>query len=179
MMKSQISNETLENIYTRTSTKKYIIDKMPSDEEIDAVIKAGVSSATGKNAQSPIILRITNKEVRDNLSKINANVMGADIDPFYGAPVVLVVLAKKDVPTHVYDGSIVMANMMIAAKSLNLGACWVHRAKQEFETEYGKNLLKSLGIEDEYEGIGNLILGYPLVKSDIKKRKDNWVYVIK
>ncbi|MBP5407552.1 MAG: nitroreductase family protein, partial [Bacilli bacterium] len=81
--------------------------------------------------------------------------------------------------THVYDGSIVMANMMLAAHALGLGSCWVHRAKEEFETEYGKNLLKSLGIEEEYEGIGNLILGYEEVKSDPKPRKENWVYEIK
>ena len=174
-----MENEVLNNIYTRCSVKKYK-SEMPSDELIDAVVKAGTCAATGKNAQAPIILKITNKEVRDNLAKLNASVMGRDdIDPFYNAPVVLVVLAKKDVFTHVYDGSIVMANMMLAAHALGLGSCWVHRAKEEFETEYGKNLLKSLGIEGEYEGIGNLILGYEEVKSDPKPRKENWVYEIK
>ena len=174
-----MENEVLKNIYTRCSVKKYKSD-MPSDELIDAVVKAGTCAATGKNAQAPIILRITNKEVRDNLSKINAGVMGRDdIDPFYNAPVVLVVLAKKDVFTHVYDGSIVMANMMLAAHSLGLGSCWIHRAKEEFETEYGKNLLKSLGINEEYEGIGNLVLGYSDMDAKVKPRKDNWVYTIK
>lgn len=174
-----MNKEALENIYTRTSCKKYKSDAV-GEELIDEVVKAGVMSATGKNAQSPIILKITNKKVRDELSKLNAAVMGRDgIDPFYNAPVVLVVLAKKDVFTHVYDGSIVMANMMLAAHALGLGSCWVHRAKEEFETEYGKNLLKSLGIEEEYEGIGNLILGYEEVKSDPKPRKENWVYEIK
>ena len=102
-----------------------------------------------------------------------------DVDPFYNAPVVLVVLAKADVSTHVYDGSIVMANMMLAAHSLGLGSCWIHRAKQEFESEYGKKLLKDLGITDEYEGIGNLVLGYPEVVASPKPRKENWVYEIK
>ena len=174
-----MENEVLKNIYTRCSVKKYK-SEMPSDELIDAVVKAGTCAATGKNAQAPIILRITNKEVRDNLSKLNASIMGlSDIDPFYNAPVVLVVLAKKDVSTHVYDGSIVMDNMMLAAHSLGLGSCWIHRAKEEFETEYGKNLLKSLGINEEYEGIGNLVLGYSDMDAKVKPRKENWVYDIK
>ncbi|MCR5422882.1 MAG: nitroreductase [Bacilli bacterium] len=174
-----MNKQALENIYTRTSCKNYKSDKV-DEKLIDEVIKAGVSSATGKNAQSPIILKITNKQVRDELSALNASIMGRDgIDPFYNAPVVLVVLAKKDVFTHVYDGSIVMANMMLAAHALGLGSCWIHRAKEEFETEYGKKLLKDLGINEEYEGIGNLVLGYEEVKSNPKPRKENWVYEIK
>ena len=174
-----MNKQALENIYTRTSCKNYKSDKV-DEKLIDEVIKAGVSSATGKNAQSPIILKITNKQVRDELSALNASIMGRDgIDPFYNAPVVLVVLAKKDVFTHVYDGSIVMANMMLAAHALGLGSCWIHRAKEEFETEYGKKLLKDLGINEEYEGIGNLVLGYEEVKSNLKPRKENWVYEIK
>ena len=174
-----MNKQALENIYTRTSCKKYKSDKV-DEALIDEVIKAGVSSATGKNAQSPIIIKITNKKVRDELANLNASIMGRDgIDPFYNAPVVLVVLAKKDVFTHVYDGSIVMANMMLAAHALGLGSCWIHRAKEEFETEYGKKLLKSLGINEEYEGIGNLVLGYEEVKSNPKPRKENWVYEIK
>ena len=129
--------------------------------------------------QSPVILAVTNKEVRDKLSEINAEVMGAKNDPFYGAPVVLVVLANKAMPTAIYDGSLVMGNMMIEAKSLGLGSCWIHRAKEEFETEYGKRLLKELGIEGEYEGIGNLILGYgDGEKPRPKPRKENYVYHI-
>lgn len=174
-----MNKQALEIIYTRTSCKNYKSDKV-DEKLIDEVIKAGVSSATGKNAQSPIILKITNKQVRDELSALNASIMGRDgIDPFYNAPVVLVVLAKKDVFTHVYDGSIVMANMMLAAHALGLGSCWIHRAKEEFETEYGKKLLTDLGINEEYEGIGNLVLGYEEVKSNPKPRKENWVYEIK
>lgn len=174
-----MNKQALENIYTRTSCKNYKSDKV-DEKLIDEVIKAGVSSATGKNAQSPIIIKITNKKVRDELANLNASIMGRDgIDPFYNAPVVLVVLAKKDVFTHIYDGSIVMANMMLAAHALGLGSCWIHRAKEEFETEYGKKLLKDLGINEEYEGIGNLVLGYEEVKSNPKPRKENWVYEIK
>lgn len=133
---------------------------MPSDELIDKVINAGLYAANGRNWQSPIIIAITDKTVRDKLSKLNAKVMGADIDPFYGAPAVLVVLADKSKPTYIYDGSLAMGNMMLAAHSLGLGSCWIHRAKEEFESEEGKEILRSLGIEGDYEGIGNLVLGY-------------------
>ena len=101
-------------------------------------------------------------------------------DRFYGAPVVLIVLGQKDCPTHVYDGSLVMGNLMLAAHELGVGSCWIHRAKEEFETEFGKELLKSLGIEDEYEGIGHCVLGYP--EGDYLKapeRKENRVFSIK
>ncbi|MBR3688685.1 MAG: nitroreductase family protein, partial [Lentisphaeria bacterium] len=82
------------------------------------------------------------------------------IDPFYGAPELVVVLANKAIPTYIYDGSLVMGNMMNAAADLGVASCWVHRAKEEFESEEGKALLKSLGIEGDWEGIGHCALGY-------------------
>ncbi len=147
---------------------------------LDQIIKAGTYAATGKNHQSPIIIAVTNKEVRDRLSKINAEIMGTKTDPFYGAPVVLIVLAEKQFPTYVYDGSLVIGNMMLAAHSLGIGSCWIHRAKQEFEREEYKDLLKSLGIEGDYEGIGHCILGYSDGEEPAPApRKDNYVYYIK
>ena len=170
--------DAFEIIKDRRSVKKYT-DKPVPRELIEKVCRAGTWAATGMGRQSPIILAVTNKEVRDKLSEINAEVMGAKNDPFYGAPVVLVVLANKAMPTAIYDGSLVMGNMMIKAESLGLGSCWIHRAKEEFETEYGKRLLKELGIEGEYEGIGNLILGYgDGEKPRPKPRKENYVYHI-
>ena len=170
--------DAFEIIKDRRSVKKYT-DKPVPRELIEKVCRAGTWAATGMGRQSPIILAVTNKEVRDKLSQINAEVMGAKNDPFYGAPVVLVVLANKVMPTAIYDGSLVMGNMMIEAESLGLGSCWIHRAKEEFETEYGKRLLKELGIEGEYEGIGNLILGYgDGEKPRPKPRKENYVYHI-
>ena len=110
-------NETIKNILERRSIRKYK-DKVVSEELIDEVLKAGIYAPTGMNRQSPIIIAITNKEIRDKLSKINAKIMGVDTDPFYGAPVVIVVLANKNMPTYTYDGSLVMENMMLAANSL-------------------------------------------------------------
>lgn len=152
-------SELLDVIKTRRSIRKYKPDMVPK-EIVNKIVEAGTYAATGMGQQSPIILAVTNKEVRDKLSKWNADIMGTDIDPFYGAPVVLVVLADKNRPTAVYDGSLVMGNLMLEAHELGIGSCWIHRAKEEFETEWGKNLLKSLGINDEYEGIGHCALGY-------------------
>ena len=129
--------------------------------------------------QSPIILVIKDQAVRDQLTKLNAAAMGMDIDPFYGAPELLVVLANKAVPTYVYDGSLVMGNMMNAAADLGDASCWIHRAKEEFESEEGKAILKQLGIEGDYEGIGNLILGYAAKPAGAAApRKENYVYSV-
>ena len=150
----------LENIFSRKSTKKYI-DKAVSREDIDTVISAGISAASGRNLQAAIVVAITDKEMRDKLSAANAAVLGREGDPFYGAPCVLVVLADKTCRTSLYDGSLVMGNMMLAAHALGLGSCWIHRAREVFELPEWKEWLKSVGIEGDYEGVGNLILGYP------------------
>lgn len=171
-------NETLKTIIDRRSIRKYKSEMVPA-EAIDKILEAGTYAATGKGAQSPIIIAVTNKEVRDRLSAMNAKVMGTDKDPFYGAPVVLVVLASKSASTYLYDGSLVMGNMMLAAESLGLGSCWIHRAKQEFESEEGRELLSSLGIEGDYEGIGHCIIGYPDCDHPAAApRKENYVYRI-
>ena len=170
-------NEVLENIMTRRSIRKFKSDMIPK-EILDKIIEAGTYAPSGMNRQSAIIIAITNKELRDKLSRLNAEIMGIDTDPFYGAPVVLVVLANKEIPTYIYDGSVVMENLMLAAHSLNVGSCWIHRAKEEFETDEGKEILTSLNISGNYEGIGHCILGYPLEEGCLKSRKDNYVYYL-
>lgn len=163
----------------RRSIHSFKPDAMVSKEDMDAIIEAGTYAATGMGMQSPIIIAVTNKETRDQLSKMNATIMRRDMDPFYGAPVVLIVLADKNRPTHIYDGSLVMGNLMNAAASLGIGSCWIHRAKEEFESEEGKALLKKWGIEGDYEGIGHCVLGYP--DGDVPKakpRKENYVYYV-
>ncbi len=171
-------NETLNTILSRRSVKAYK-PEMPPQELIDEVIKAGTYAPTGMNRQSPIIISVTDKATRDRLSKLNAEIMGGSGDPFYGAPVVLIVLADKSVPTYIYDGSLVMANLLNAANAVGLGSCWIHRAKEEFQTAEGKELLNSLGIEGDFEGIGHCILGYPAGEIPAAKpRKENWVFHI-
>lgn len=170
--------DAIQAMLTRTSVKKYKSDPVPK-EMIEKIVEAGMHAPTGRNLQSPIILAVTNKQVRDELSKINAmKDPFFRTDPFYGAPCVLVVLADKSVSTHVYDGSLVMENMLLAAHALGLGACWIHRAKETFELPEGKALLKKLGIEGEYEGIGNCVVGYADANFPVKPRKENWVYYV-
>ena len=149
----------IETIIERRSIKKYLPD-MPSKEDIDRVIEAGLAAASGRNLQAPIIVAITNKEIRDRLAKANAAVFGMSADPFYGAPCVLLVLGEKIANTYVYDGSLTMGNMMLAAHELGLGSCWIHRAKEVMALPEWQEWLKSIGLKGEYEGIGNLVLGY-------------------
>ena len=172
-------NAVIENMISRRSVKAYKPDRVPM-ELIEEVVKAGTYAPTGMNMQSPVIVSVVNKEVRDNLSRMNASIMGTSSDPFYGAPVVLVVLADKNRPTAVYDGTLVMGNMLNAAHSLGLGSCWIHRAKEEFESEEGKALLKEWGLEGEYIGIGHCILGYPAAELPAAKpRKADYVHFVK
>ena len=172
-------SEVINNMKTRRSIRKYKPDMIPEDV-LNRIIEAGTYAATGMGKQSPIIIAVTNKEIRDKFSKMNAEIMGVDSDPFYGAPVVLIVLADKSRPTYVYDGSLVMGNLMLAAHAEGIGSCWIHRAKEEFESAEGKAFLKSLGIEGDYEGIVHCVLGY--VDGEEPKampRKENYVYCVK
>ena len=150
----------LDNLYTRRSIRKYRPEQI-TDEELEQVIKAGVYAPTGMNMQSPIIVAVQNKDDVAELSRLNGEVWGRGIDPFYGAPTVLVVLAETNSKFTVQDGSLVMGNLMNAAAAIGLGSCWINRAKEEFETEEGKALLKKWGIEGDYIGVGHCILGYP------------------
>lgn len=172
-------SEVINNMKTRRSIRKYKTDMIPEDV-LNRIIEAGTYAATGMGKQSPIIIAVTNKEIRDKFSKMNAEIMGVDSDPFYGAPVVLIVLADKARPTYVYDGSLVMGNLMLAAHAEGIGSCWIHRAKEEFESAEGKAFLKSLGIEGDYEGIGHCVLGYTDGEEPkAMPRKENYVYCVK
>ncbi len=171
-------NETLKTLIERRSCRSYKDDPIPA-EILDRILEAGTYAATGMGRQSPIILVVKDPEVRAKLQKLNAAAMGMDIDPFYGAPELLVVLANKEMPTYVCDGSLVMGNMMNAAADLGVASCWIHRAKEEFESEEGKAILKRLGIEGDYEGIGNLILGYAAKPANAPApRKADYIYRI-
>jgi nitroreductase len=172
-------NEVIKNMTTRRSVKAYKSDPV-AKELLDQIIYAGLCAPSGLNKQSAIIIAVTDKATRDELSKLNA---GKDPffrkDPVYDAPCELVVLADKSSSMAVYDGTLVMENMLLAAHSLGLGACWIHRAKETFETPEGKAILEKLGIQGEYEGIGNCIVGYMDGEYPAEKpRKENRVYYI-
>jgi nitroreductase len=172
-------NATINDMITRRSVKKYL-DKEVPHELLEEIVKAGTYAPSGMNRQPSVILAVTNKALISRLSRMNAEVLGTDKDPFYGAPAVLVVLVDKSVNTRIYDGSLVMENLMLAAHSLGLGSCWIHRAKEMFESEEGKSILKELGLSEAYEGVGNCIVGYAApdaVKPQSPRKKDAVIWV--
>lgn len=150
----------LECMKTRRSVRAYLPNAVP-EEKLERILRAGLYAASGMGRQSAMILCVTDKALRDRLMRMNAAIMGTpEKDPFYGAPCVLVVLADRSIPTAVYDGSLVLGNMMLAAHAEGLGSCWIHRAREEFDSDEGKAILHDLGVEGDYEGIGHLIVGY-------------------
>lgn len=171
-------DKTIFDLYNRRSIRRYKPEQI-TDEELETVLKAGTCAPTGMNRQSPIIVAVTNSEEVKYLSKLNAAVMGSNSDPFYGAPAVLIVLAAAESVHAVQDGSLVMGNLMNAAQALGLGSCWIHRAREVFASDEGKALLKKWGIEGDYVGIGNCIIGYPDETPAMKPRKENWVYYVR
>lgn len=171
-------NDIIKAMKERRSIRKFKAD-MPAKEDIEQIIEAGLYAANARGNQATITIAVTNKELRDKFSAINCKIGGwkEDFDPFYGAPVILIVLAEKDWKNRVYDGSLVMGNMMLAAHSLGLGSIWIHRAKEEFELPEYQQFLKDLGVEGEWEGIGHCAVGY--IDGDMPKaakRKDNRVF---
>ena len=148
-----------EELLKRRSVRKYKPDQI-TEEQLDAVLEAGLYAPTAKNNQKPVMVAVGDKDTRDLLSRINAEIMDVVTDPFYGAPCVIVVLADPDMPTWIDDGSLVLGNLMNAAHALGLGSCWINRARQTFDRPEGKALLEKWGLPERYRGVGNCILGY-------------------
>lgn len=154
-----INNTVIKSLMERRSVRSFS-DKQITDEELNTVLEAGTYAPTGRNLQSPLMVAVRDKETIKKMSELNAAVMGSDRDPFYGAPCVVVVFADPSVHTHLEDGSLVMGNLLNAAYACGLGSCWIHRAKEVFESEEGKKLMREWGVDESYVGIGNCILGY-------------------
>lgn len=153
--------DILDVLTARRSIRRYKSDPVPA-ELIDKVIEAGLYAPTGMDRQQTIILKITDSEIVRKLGRLNGRIMGHDdMDAFYGAPVVLAVLSAKNDPTGIHDGCSVISNMLNEAASLGLGSCWIHRGREQFETEEGRAILRKAGIDpDAYEGVDSVILGY-------------------
>jgi len=172
-------NEVIKNIMSRRACRSFDPDKMPSEEILLQIAQAGTWSPTSRGNQNPIIIVVTNKELRDRISHMNAEIMGSTSDPFYGAPCMMIVLVKES-PNALYDGPIVMQTLMLAAESLGVNSIWIHRAAEEFESEEGKQILSELGIEGDYIGIGHVALGYadkPIPEP--KPRKEDYIHWVK
>lgn len=171
-------NEIIKAMEERRSIRKFKAD-MPAKEDLEQVIEAGLYAANGMGKQAVVTIAVTDRETRDRISAANCKIGGWEegFDPFYGAPVIFIVLAEKNRTTRVYDGSLVLGNMMLASHSLGLGSIWIHRAKEEFEMEEWKKFLAYAGVEGEWEGIGHLAVGY--VDGEIPKaaeRKEGRVF---
>lgn len=174
-----MENAVLKCLKERRSVKNYDNSRKISDEELSLVLEAGTYAPTGRNRQSPVMVAVRNEETISELSKINAQILGSDSDPFYGAPCVIVVFADSTVNTGVEDASLVMGNLLNAAHSIGLGGCWIHRAKETFETEKGKILMKQWGLDEKYVGVGNCILGYRIGDMPVTRpRKEGYVIMV-
>jgi len=173
-------NETMKTLLNRRSVREYRPEQI-KDEELNAVLEAGKFAPTGSGKQSPIFIAVQNREVIQKLAKLNAEVMGVDFNPYYDAPTIILVLVDRNRSTAVEDGSLALGNMFNAAASLGLGSCWIHRCKEIFEKEEGKELLRQWGVkEDQYIGVGSCILGYP--KGELPQadpRKEDYVRFVK
>ena len=167
----------MNTLLNRRSIRRYKEDQVP-DELLDQVLTAGLYAPTGMNRQNIIMVAVRDKQTRDQLSRMNAAVMGSDRDPFYGAPCVIVVLGDPEIYPVVENGSLVLGNLMNAAYAVGLGSCWIHRAKQTFETEAGKALLRKWGLKEDLVGIGNCILGYADESPEAKPRLDGRIIKI-
>ena len=175
-MDNNINVAALKNLLERRSIRKYDTERQVPKELLDTVLLAGQYAPTAMGKQSPKIVVVQNKEVRDCISEMNDEVWGRGIDPFYGAPTIIVVFADSNIPTYVQDGSLVLGNMMNAAHAVGLGSCWINRAKEVFLTEKGKELMAKWGLGENYIGVGNLALGFA-VGDDPKPapRKEDYI----
>ena len=151
----------LEAMMSRKSVRSYT-DQMVSDADIEKVLKAGQYAANGRGRMATKFVVVKNRDI-----------MGTTSDPFYGAPVVIWVLADRNVHTYVEDGSLAIGNMLLEAHALGLGACWIHRAKEMSELPEGRALLKKWGVSDDEIGVGCCILGYAKGEQPEKKPRRN------
>lgn len=157
-----MTNESLRVLLERRSVRKYKPQQI-TDQELHTVLETASYAPTGKGAQSPIMIAVQNREDCDSLRRMNAEILGITGDPYYGAPTIVTVLADRSVrPTFVEDGSCVLTYIMLAAASIGLGTCWIHRAREIFEREEGRALLRKWGVvSGDFVGIGACALGYP------------------
>ena len=170
----------LKVIEQRRACRKYS-DRPVEKEKIEEIVKAGLLAPSGRNKQTPVIIAISDKQTRDALAKLNKKVATHGFpfpgDTFYGAPVVLLVIANKD-GISIHDGAATIENMLLEATNQGLGSCWIHRADEEIKSEEGKKLLSFTGLNfDDYVGVGHVILGYSLMDEyPEKKIKEDRVF---
>jgi nitroreductase len=172
-------NETMKTLLNRRCVRAYKPEQV-TDEELNAVLEAGKYAPSGANRQSALFVVVQDPETLKVISRMNQQIAGADSDPNYGAPTVILVLADSTKTTPVEDASLALGNMFNAAYSLGLASCWVHRERQMFESQEGKALLKKWGVEGDYLGVGSCTLGYPAGDHpEAAPRKDDFVVMVR
>lgn len=170
-------NTVIDAILKRRSIKAYT-DEQVTDEELEQILNCGLYAPNGRSAQAPVFVAVRDKQTRDLLSKLNARVISEESDPFYGAPCVICVLADSNRSTAVEDGSLCIGNMCLAAQSLGLGSCWIHRCRQVFDSDDGKALLEKWGVPGDLIGVGFCIVGHSAQQKEAAPRKENRVFYI-
>lgn len=153
-------NETIKTLLARRSIRKFKPEQI-GEEELNLILQAGMYAPSGANQQSALFIVVQDKETIKQLSAMNAAILKKNLDPYFGAPTIILVLADRDKVTPMEDASLALGNMFNAAASLGIGSCWIHRERQMFESEEGKALLKKWGVTGDYIGVGSCILGYP------------------
>ncbi len=168
-------NEVVKNLLERRSVRGYKKDLVPTDV-LDEILEAGKYAPSGMGQQKTLMVVTQDPELVAKLSRMNADVMGSTNDPFYGAPTVVIVFADSEQVTCVENGSLVMGNLMNAAHALGVDSCWIHRAREVFDSEEGKALKAEWGVPESYVGIGHCVLGYRSGEyPEAKARKDDFV----
>lgn len=168
-------NKTIDVLKGRRSVRKYKSEQI-KDKELNGILEAGTYAPSGMGLQTSLMVVVQDKDMIDKLARMNAKfASNPDGDPFFGAPTVVIVLGDSEANNYIKDGSLVMGNLMNAAYSLGVDSCWINRAEEVFDTKEGKELLKEWGIDENFRGIGNCILGYGDESPEAKERKDNFI----
>ena len=165
---------SIELFKTRRSIKAYKSERL-SEAELDAILEAGTYAPTGLNRQSPLIVAFRDPKTIKMMSDWNGKMMGREGDPFYGASTVVVVFADSAVNTGMEDACLVMGNLLNAAHSIGVGSCWVHRAREFFESEEGRALKEKMGIPERFYAVGNCLLGYYDKSPEKRPRKEGYI----
>ena len=176
-----MDNEILKALRERRSVRQFKPEQI-TDDELKAVLEAGSFAPTAMGQQDPWIVAVQNSEIVAQLVRMNAKELGMDGNPYYGAPTIVLVFGSRPEqwPNAVYDGSLVLGNMMNAAHAIGLGSCWIHREREMFNTEEGKELMRQFGLPDGLMGIGSIALGYAATEPMAPKaRKDNYYRIVK
>ncbi|MCC8123208.1 MAG: nitroreductase family protein [Oscillospiraceae bacterium] len=157
-----MKQEALEVLKNRRSIRKFKQEQV-SEADLNAVLEAGTYAPTAAGTQAPVIVAVQDANTVAQLDAMNAKVLTNEKapHPYSGAQTNLLVLVPADGYVPDVDGALVGGNLLNAAYAVGLGACWIHRSKEMFESAEGKALLKKWGLPETMRGVSSIALGYP------------------